>query len=89
MSKTAERLCGVVETRAYPNGWHLLFRDLQAEKVWRDVGEWIARVSAEFEQADAASPVSGSGPAASSCAGADGGRSVAVSATQRKDRSGV
>ncbi len=89
MAKTARRLCGAVETRAYPEGWHLLFRDLQAETVWRDVGAWIAGVSDEVEQADAASPVSGSGPAASSCAGADGGRSVAVSATQRKDRSGV
>ncbi|MEQ8936099.1 MAG: alpha/beta fold hydrolase [Amphiplicatus sp.] len=83
MAKTAERLCGDVETRAYPDGWHLLFRDLQAEKVWSDVGAWIDA------QADAASPVSGSGPAASSCAGADGGRSVAFSATQRNDRSGV
>ncbi|MEO0362918.1 MAG: alpha/beta hydrolase, partial [Pseudomonadota bacterium] len=25
----------------YPEGWHLLFRDLQAEAVWRDVGDWI------------------------------------------------
>lgn len=89
MAKTAERLCGAVETRVYSDGWHLLFRDLQAETVWRDVGAWIGAVSDAVAQADAASPVSGSGPAASSCAGADGGRSVAVSATQRSDRSGV
>lgn len=88
MAKTAARLCGAVETWAYPDGWHLLFRDLQAETVWRDVGAWVADVSSS-RQADAASPVSGSGPAASSCAGADGGRSVAVSATQRKDRGDV
>ena len=25
----------------YPEGWHLLFRDLQAEIVWRDVAEWV------------------------------------------------
>ena len=26
--------------RLYPNGWHWLFRDLQAESVWRDVGDF-------------------------------------------------
>ncbi len=25
----------------YPQGWHLLFRDLQAERVWRDVADWV------------------------------------------------
>ncbi len=25
----------------YPEGWHLLFRDLQAARVWRDVAEWV------------------------------------------------
>ena len=25
----------------YPNGWHMLLRDLQAEVVWRDVLTWI------------------------------------------------
>lgn len=25
----------------YPNGWHMLLRDLQAETVWRDVLAWI------------------------------------------------
>ena len=24
----------------YPEGWHLLFRDIQAERVWRDVALW-------------------------------------------------
>lgn len=24
----------------YPEGWHLVFRDLQAERVWRDVARW-------------------------------------------------
>ncbi|MEM6934620.1 MAG: alpha/beta fold hydrolase, partial [Pseudomonadota bacterium] len=28
----------------YPEGWHLLFRDLQAETVWEDVANWIAKV---------------------------------------------
>lgn len=26
----------------YPNGWHMLLRDLQAETVWRDVAGWIS-----------------------------------------------
>ncbi len=25
----------------YPEGWHLLFRDLQARRVWKDVAGWI------------------------------------------------
>lgn len=41
MEKTAMRLSGDVTFRRYPEGWHLLFRDLQAEKVWRDVAGWI------------------------------------------------
>jgi alpha-beta hydrolase superfamily lysophospholipase len=43
MEKTAMRFSGDVTFRRYPEGWHLLFRDLQAEKVWRDVADWIAR----------------------------------------------
>lgn len=41
MEKTARRLNGSVAIRRYEDGWHLLFRDLQAETVWRDVAEWI------------------------------------------------
>ena len=49
MEKTAGRLNGGVDIRRYENGWHLLFRDLQGEVVWRDVAEWItARDSASF-----------------------------------------
>ena len=31
--------------RRYPDGWHLLFRDLQAETVWADVANWIEEQS--------------------------------------------
>lgn len=41
MEKTANRLNGGVDMRRYEDGWHLLFRDLQGETVWRDVAEWI------------------------------------------------
>lgn len=88
MQRASGRLCGKVLTRAYAEGWHLLFRDLQAERVWRDVADWTKAIGAAravqiaAEGADATNPVSGAGPATSACAGADGGRSVAV-AVQR------
>lgn len=31
-------------TVRYPEGWHLLFRDLQAHNVWRDVADWVERI---------------------------------------------
>lgn len=34
------RLPGPRRVIEYPEGWHLLFRDLQAARVWRDVAEW-------------------------------------------------
>ncbi len=34
------RLTGPRRVIEYQEGWHLLFRDLQAERVWRDVAEW-------------------------------------------------
>lgn len=43
MEKTAMRLSGDVTVRRYPQGWHMLFRDLQAAVVWRDVADWIER----------------------------------------------
>jgi len=30
-----------VKINTYENGWHLLFRDLQAQTVWRDVADWV------------------------------------------------
>lgn len=41
MEKTANRLEGDIDVRRYPDGWHLLFRDLQAETVWCDVADWV------------------------------------------------
>lgn len=34
------RLDGPRRVISYAEGWHLLFRDLQAERVWRDVADW-------------------------------------------------
>jgi alpha-beta hydrolase superfamily lysophospholipase len=38
-----DRLPRRVTTRVvtYPNGYHLLLRDLQAEKPWRDIVAWV------------------------------------------------
>ena len=47
MEHTAENLCGDVDIRRYRDGWHLLFRDLQRERVWRDVAGWIGRRGGE------------------------------------------
>ncbi len=34
------RLAGPRQVVRYPEGWHLLFRDLQAARVWTDVAAW-------------------------------------------------
>lgn len=41
METTFAVLPGPKTFKLYPAGWHLLFRDLQAETVWRDVAAWI------------------------------------------------
>jgi alpha-beta hydrolase superfamily lysophospholipase len=38
------RLTGPRQVIKYQEGWHLLFRDLQAERVWRDVADWSLAV---------------------------------------------
>ena len=88
MCKTALRLCGAVDVTAFPDGWHLLFRDLQAEVVWRDVAAWVASV--ESETRDAAGPKLRFGPAASSCvsAGRESERALAVRRPGRADPDG-
>ena len=40
-------LIGPKDEITYPEGWHLLFRDLQAKRVWTDVADWsLSRKSA-------------------------------------------
>ncbi len=41
LTKGANRLTGDIEVRRYPNGWHLLFRDLDGAEVRQDVIDWI------------------------------------------------
>ena len=41
--EVVERSTGNITYTEYPEGWHMLLRDLQREKVWRDVLEWIDR----------------------------------------------
>jgi alpha-beta hydrolase superfamily lysophospholipase len=40
VERLAARL-GCARTALYPEGWHMLFRDLQAETVWRDVESFL------------------------------------------------
>ena len=40
-------LAGPREVITYKQGWHLLFRDLQARNVWRDVADWALRQKAQ------------------------------------------
>lgn len=37
---TAE-LAGHAQIREYPNGYHMLLRDLDGETVWKDIADWI------------------------------------------------
>jgi len=34
-----------LSVKDYPEGWHMLLRDLQRETVWQDMAEWMKRVS--------------------------------------------
>ncbi|GJL92378.1 alpha/beta fold hydrolase [Hyphococcus sp.] len=47
MEKTAMRLSGDITFRRYSEGWHMLFRDLQAPAVWRDVADWVLQRSGD------------------------------------------
>ena len=38
------RLTGPRRVIEYPEGWHLLLRDLQAERVWRDIADWALAI---------------------------------------------
>lgn len=41
VAAVAGRIAGLDALVRYPDGWHLLFRDLQAERVWIDVRDWV------------------------------------------------
>lgn len=41
--EVVERFASNVTYTEYPDGWHMLLRDLQRETVWRDVLAWIDR----------------------------------------------
>jgi alpha-beta hydrolase superfamily lysophospholipase len=41
VGKVQERIPGRVGFILYPDGWHWLFRDLQASRVWQDVGDFV------------------------------------------------
>jgi alpha-beta hydrolase superfamily lysophospholipase len=41
VEKVADRIPGKAGFLVYPQGWHWLFRDLQAARVWQDVGDFV------------------------------------------------
>ena len=41
-----ERMGAPYRLAIYPEGWHMLLRDLQAETVWRDIRAWIGNRAA-------------------------------------------
>ncbi len=42
---TAKELGARADVRLYPNGYHMLLRDLYGERVWSDIAEWIDRTN--------------------------------------------
>lgn len=44
VSRVFARTGGRKQTIRYPDGWHLLFRDLKAAKVWDDVAKWVRQL---------------------------------------------
>ena len=45
MFRVYDRTGGETASKIYPEGWHMLLRDLQAETVWRDVGAFALSVA--------------------------------------------
>jgi alpha-beta hydrolase superfamily lysophospholipase len=43
--RVAERIPGLVDIVTYPDGWHWLFRDRQAPRVWDDVADFALSVA--------------------------------------------
>ncbi len=42
-----DRIPGGIDFRVYPQGWHWLFRDLQAPRVWEDVADFAVSLADE------------------------------------------
>lgn len=38
------RFSNALATKDYPDGWHMLLRDLQREVVWQDINVWMGQV---------------------------------------------
>jgi alpha-beta hydrolase superfamily lysophospholipase len=41
IARVANRIPGLIGVVTYPNGWHWLFRDRQAPRVWDDVADFV------------------------------------------------
>jgi len=60
VERTIRRIPPSVRTAEYPNGWHMMLRDRQAEKVWTDIATFIDDPNAPLP--------SGTGPIATATA---------------------
>jgi acylglycerol lipase len=56
VERTVARIPATVRTAEYPDGWHMMLRDRQAEKIWTDIAAFIADPTAPLP--------SGTGPIA-------------------------
>lgn len=52
VAETAAALPEPKRVIVYPNGYHMILRDLQAETVWRDVAEWMSPQIVEAQSAN-------------------------------------
>ena len=72
LRKAARRLCANASVVAYPDGWHMIFADLEREKPLRDAADWIRADIAGRKDWRPQGGKGISGAAASSCAGPKG-----------------
>jgi alpha-beta hydrolase superfamily lysophospholipase len=40
----------------YQQGWHMLLRDLQAQRVWQDVAAWVSNPAAPLPSGETVTP---------------------------------
>ena len=56
IARVAERIPGLVRIVTYPDGWHWLFRDRQAPRVWDDVADFALSATRRPGEARATGP---------------------------------
>ena len=57
VERTVARLPANIQTVEYPEGYHMLTRDLQAQRVWRDIVAFIQNPAKNVPSRTGASPL--------------------------------